>query len=126
MKQEEYEQFRNSTIEFIERLNEDPDLVEALKNCPNSVTIPILVGLLEKQENATSVAAASAKLAAIAAMVAVTSMFISVMSLAIVSEDIFVKIGVIVLAGITCIAIIRAAKMPILVFKEPDLDNKSL
>ncbi|WP_156168463.1 hypothetical protein [Methanoculleus sediminis] len=126
MKQEEYEEFRTLTLEFIERLNDDPEMVEALKNCPDSVTVPILIGLFEEQAKSSIVAQASMKLAATASIIATTSMGISAVSLAIVSGNIVIGIGVIALMALACVYIKVVSDEPISGFKKPDLDNKSL
>ncbi|KAF5071362.1 hypothetical protein DSECCO2_213460 [anaerobic digester metagenome] len=100
-------------------------MVEALKNCPDSVTVPILVGLLEEQAKSSLVAQASVKFGAFASMFAATSMAISAISLAIVSGNVAVGIGVFVLMAMVYIAIMKVSNMRILDFEKPDLDSKS-
>lgn len=120
MKQEEYEEFRKLTLEFIERLNDDSEMVEALKNCSDSVALPILVGLFEEQAKSSIVAQASMKLAATASIIAAASMAVSAVSLAIVSGNILVGIVVIVVVAMGYMAIKEVSRIQMSKVKKPD------
>lgn len=98
MKQEDYEKYKRTTIELIKRLNEDPELVEILESCPDRVAVPLLIGLLEKQDESSEIATASIKLGAIASMIATISMIITAVALAVASENLWIGILFIALA----------------------------
>jgi hypothetical protein len=128
MKQEEYEKFRKLTLEFIERLNDDPEMVEALKNCPDPVALPILVGLFEEQTKlfeeqtkSSIVAQTSMKFAATASIIAAASMAISAVSLAIVSGNLLVGIVVIVVVAMGYMGIKEVSRIQMSKVKKPDL-----
>lgn len=120
MKQEEYEQIRKLTLEFVNRLKDDPEMVEALKNCPDNIAAPIVMGIFEEQVKSSILSVTSMKMAAIASMIALISMVITAISLAFVSENVFLGVAVIILVAILYIAIKKINNMGDLGIKKPD------